>query len=769
MGASAGGGAPVLTDTLTAQVGVILQNPTAGSGGVALYAANQFASGGNKASSKRQTFSLVQDSSLSNPTNNESWQPLTISGGPSLSIAAPKSVNSNTPNMDVAYNSSIGYATIYTDGTTTAKVSFINGTNSAISATVSYNYGSTISVVRGCAVGSQFLVAVFMSVAGVSTQLIPADNTQFYSAVAGPGDYSNRGQMVSLTNTLGVLIYNAAGSAVKLATWNISGTTITYDAAVSASLSTASGAKLVVLDATHVLMVYRKTTNTLAARVVTVATGSTFTFNTEYTCTATGITTDPIGAPDAIGSDYGVTYINGNGQGCVVLMSVSGTAITFSNPSIFDSCNSMYGINDFNSYFTQYLGNGNQATISYLYYSKLIGATQFPLVKEVTMDLNFDKTTNLWNTTYSGNIQLSQGLSITANANIDEVSLGTDRTFVAGCDNSTSTMRLFTKELTYDQAYNNYATTFSGAGAVNAVAVSNIGFASNANTSQRTLVTYGFNGNSLRAFVCSNDVDGTITTNAETVIEAATITCSPYTVNCTNFDQDKTLVLFNKSNGVYARIITTSGTTVTSIGSATQIYSQTLSPTAFCGTCLLDSTHVAVIINVYGVNATYKMLILDLSAGTITPGVVIDVGTNISGISSNADICQLAAGRGLVTYADNVSGSNDYQVQTFTWSGTTITLGASVFAITTGGGASTSDQTNQTRCMALNTTEALFAAHGVNNTYVITSSAQNTVSVGTGYAISSGQYAIIKPDSYSKVTCRAWNGSTYKYAMANRV
>lgn len=744
MGAGASSGPVVLTDTITAEVACLIWNQGSSNN----YCINQL-------SLVDQTGTEAIVYGVNNAGGYATYQPTLNSAGPSLTIGTPLSVGSSTAtagSLDISYNSAQGIVAANNGSSNqNATVAWINSGNTSVSSTVNHATGVTITASRVNAVSGGTLTVVMTKSASASDILLfDQSGTQYDSSVAGPTDISTQMSSINLTSTLGVVIYNNSSNLIKLVTYNISGSTISIDSAVSSTITATSGAKATYIDSSHILFVYKKTTDTLGARVVTVATGSTFTFGTEYTATATGITDDPIGLPGQFSSgDYGVTWINAAGQGCCTLMSVSGTTITLSNPIIYHTANDVIATTDYySSYFAGI--SSTQAIIGYMFKSKAV-SSQTALTKAVTVDLNFSQSSNKWNSTWTGNLQVkSSGVATTQVTDMD--SLGTDRYIYISTTNSTSVL-IGTIDNDYSTALStNHASLTAAASVGTSVGnIVNIGVSGN---TARAIAVYGYSNTTIQAVLVQAAQDGTITNGTPSTVDSSASTTTINSMNTINYATDKTLVLWTRSNGIYGSIITTSGTTISSISSPTLVYSVTTGSVVYLGVTNLGSNNIMF---TYGQNGSGSGIagIISISGSTITLGSTVNIGTNNTGTISS---CQLSSGSGVFSFMDQPASDGEIYVQGFTYSGTTITLGGATHNVSQAGTTLSNNPTNyKTNILHIGNTDTLVSYYGYDNetkVRLVTSNGINSFTIGSEYStgVNLNYSGWLPQDSYSKAT-----------------
>ena len=765
MGANHTSAPVILTDTITQEVAALVQNQTSGSGSTAQYAINYAVSTGNGTSNK-----VVVYSPAKNPNAGYTlftWLPTKLSSGPTITSAAPLSVGTQASgSIGLGYNSNQGLGAVDNEASNSLTINWLNTTNTTISSSASHTTASNITYNRMVAMGSGALAASFalLSSTASSTYLFNSSGS-YDSLAAGPSDVSGQMSMLSLSSSLGVCMYNTSGNLIKVFTFNVSGSTITNDSSVTTSITAASGGTMAFISSTQMLFVYKKSANTLAARVVTVATGSTFTFGTEYTATATGITDDPIGHVGEFTSsgDFGVTWINANGQGCCTLMSVSGSVVSLSNPNIYHTANDVIAYTDY--YSSDFIGlSSSQAMIVYMIKSGAL-TSQTGLIKAVTVDLNYSTSSNAWNSTFSGNIKTTASIGITSNASyntLDMDTLGTDR-YLTATTVSTTTITLNTIDNDYAIGLLNTSQTFSGgSSAVTGACVVNVGASG---TTARALIVYQQGGSQVACNLAQVSQDGaTITVGSQATGAGSNNTF----INAVNYTTDKTLVVYTTSTTLTAAIITTSGTSTPTIGSATSIITG-LSGTsgAMFGMTVLDSSHVMV--GYASGSGAGKVVIVNISGSTITAGTAVSIGTGPSGPISSC-LHPGTAGAGSFFFTDNVSGFKAF-AQGFTYSGTTITLGAASHQVSTSTahGPSAykstivSTQNNDALTVYVNGTS------GIEST-LITYTGSNSYTIGTQYVadgIQSTYAAFVTPDCYSKATIFSDDGTSKNLILNN--
>lgn len=762
---SGGSGPIILTDTLTTQVGVLIQKQSS----LNQYCINQMAA-------------VDQDSAtLMIYGQNKSggyytYQPLVNTGaGPSLTIASPLSVEGSGATgstIDIDYNGSQGAVTL--DNSTsdnTASINWIASDNSAVNSSITHSAGTTITASRVNAVNSSTKTVAINFLTGGTSSLMLFDNSgsAFNSSATGPSDISTQMSIVSLTSTLGAIIYNNSSNLIKVATYNISGSTITVDAATSSSITATSGAKSVRIDSTHILFVYKKTTNTLGARIVTVATGSTFTFGTEYTATATGITDDPIGNPGQMGSsDYGVTWINGNGQGCCTLMSISGSTITLSNPIIYHTANNVIATTDYYSSYFMGLSSNTAGALAYLINSNSISG-QTALTRAVVVDKNFTLTSHLWTTTFAGNLQAAN-TGNTGSGCTDAISIGTNKMLSVNVNNSTS-VNFYTYDVDYKSmniSPTNY--TFTTSSACKTVSLSPLGYSSGSTTSYRALMAYNDGTSTIKAVVASVSSAGAVTFGTGSNVDTNASSPAAYSVLALNYGTDTTLVVNVEASNMFASIVTTSGTTISSVSTPTNIFTQS-SPTPFdIQGIVLDNAGTILLTFDFDTGTNHAMII-SITGSTITTGTPVTLTSSGGGGAING-ACLLAAGRGVFTYQ---TSTGQIKGRPYSYSGTTITLGTEV-SIDTNTGGSTGNGTKM-NLITLNSNEALltYVNQGqVLTNVVITSTSGTTFSVGTKFTNShistSNNSFFTGLDSYSQAVGLSLDGSNNIYiTMSYRV
>ena len=649
-----------------------------------------------------------------------------------------------------------------------ATVNWLNSGNTSISTTASHGMGSASTAIRVNSVGTTSLSIVYALLSGGTSHAYLFDQSggAYDSTATGPADVSTQMSIVNLTSALGVLIYNTSGNLIKLATYNVSGSTVTMDSAVSSTITATSGAKAVYIDSTHILMVYKKSSNTLGAKIVTVATSSTFTFGTEYTATATGITDDPIGMPGQFQSsgDYGVTWINANGQGCCTLMSISGSTITLSNPNIYHTANNVIANTDY--YSSYFIGTDtNVGCIAYLIKSAAVSG-QTALTKAVFVDLNFSQSSNTWTSGFTGNIQTSPP-SITVGNIADMDSLGTDRYVYISTNNST-TVTFGTTDNDYSLALANNSATLTAAAAVgsNVGNIVNIGASA---TTARALGVYGYSNTTIRTVMVQCAQDGTPTLGTPSTVDTSASTTTIGSMNTVNYDIDKTLVLWTRSNGIYGSIITTSGTSISSVSTPALVYTVSTGSVVYLGLTNLGSDNIMF---TYGQNGFGSGVagIISISGSTITLNTTVNLGTNQNGTITS---CSLTGSSGVFTFMDKPASDGEVYVQGFTYSGTTITLGAATHNVSQAGSTLPNNPSSaKTNILHVGNTDTLVSYYGSdNNTKVrlVTSNGINSFTIGTEYTtgVNANFSGWLPQDCYSKATL--YLGATTKIANVYRI
>ena len=554
---------------------------------------------------------------------------------------------------------------------------------------------------------------------------------------------------IALSSTLGVAIYiDSVAQLLELSSIDRSGTSITLTTGVSSGVTIGSGdGKGIFISSTQILLYYYKTTNTIGARVVDCASGNTFTFHTEYTVTVPGLAAQRVGQGCRInGGDFAIP-INSNGQGGVVLASISGTVITFTDPStsinLFDSTTMLDQITPAEAYAEIVNYSTSKTMVGYSIYANNNG----PYGRIVTMNLN-PGANPTWSGTYAGNIQTpSTALTLSAaTTGFDSVSLGTD--YSVAISTNGSVFYCYQNFLDYAQSFDSGATnSFTAAGTVGTACGANVGISG---STQRLLIAYGFSGSTVNVKLLNitNQNNGSFT--AATTVDTSVSTTSAYTINIIPYAADKTLVLTARSNGIYASIVTTSGLTISSATTPTSIYTAT--PGTFTiGWAVLDTSNVMLSFNMNS-GTTIDLMILNISGSSFTPGTIVSTGTAVA-TSSVVSIAKLSAGVGIVSYVDTRSGNTDVFSYGFTYSGTTITLGASNTISSSHNAVGTQEYKSQ--LAPLNSTESLlvYKDGGGLQYRLLTYNNVNSVTASSATSANTASHAgFLAQDNYDKLT-----------------
>ena len=756
------------TDTITTEVGVLIQYQSS---------LNNWLINSITAVDQDSTTLMMYGLNLDHKSSGSyyTYQPIIQSAGPSLSIASPlinstASVSYPIAALDIDYNSTQGTVIVDADADgTSLNLNWVNSGNSALADNVTHSSGGTISTARVNAVnGSTKAVVLSLLTSGSSTvQLFDQSGATYDSSAAGPSDITKNMSIINLTSTLGVIIYNNSSNLIKLATYNISGTTISVDSATSSSLTAASGAKAVKIDSSHILFVYKNASNTLGAVVVNVATGSSFTFNTTYTSTATGITDDPIGHPGQFtGADYGVTWRNTNGQGCCTLMTVSGTSISLSTTQIYHTANNVATTTDY--YSSYFMGmSSTQAGIAYLLNTTNPAGTSFTYAtRAVVVDLNYSKTSNLWNTTFAGNIWNSSLSGIGTAGCIDACSIGTNKVFYISNTNST-TMTATTIDVDYSSAVYGTQFTFTTSATLKTVCATPIGFTG---TNYLVLIAYNNGSTTSNAVIAEVSASGAVSFGSAVNVDTNAVGVNqPYTILALNYASTSTLIVNAEANNLYASIATNSGTTISSVTTPFNIFTSSSPTLVSIQGVVIDTTHVLLTFNVDDGNAYAQ--ILSFSGSTITAGTAVTLTSTAQDATNNA-VCILAPGNGVFAYntaSGTISGAP------FSYSGTTITLGSQITIDSSGTASLGGGPSFKTALQALNSQEALLTYNSggspILKNIVLTSTSGTNLSKGTSYSSgnvsipSSGQFTV-SLDSYSQSVQIYTNANTGNVGMA---
>ena len=348
-------------------------------------------------------------------------------------------------------------------------------------------------------------------------------------------------------------------------------------------------------------------------------------------------------------------------------------------------------------------------------------------------------------------------------------SLGTDRYIYISTNNST-TVTFGTTDNDYSLAFQNKNSSLTAAASV-ATNMGNIVNISPSGTTARAIGIYGYSNTTVRAVLIQAAQDGTVTVGTPSTVDTSAISTAAPSTNCINYGTDTTLVVWARSTGIYGSIITTSGTTISSVSSPSLIYTvaNTTGAVVYLGLTNLGSNNIMF---TYGQNGSGSGVagIISISGSTITLNTTVNLGTNQTGTITS---CSLTGSSGVFTFMDQPASDGEVYVQGFTYSGTTITLGAATHNVSQAGSTLPNNPSSaKTNILHVGNTDTLVSYYGSdNNTKVrlVTSNGINSFTIGTEYTtgVNAEFSGWLPQDCYSKATL--YLGATTKIANVYRV
>jgi len=576
--------------------------------------------------------------------------------------------------------------------TTTVSAQVINNSSGTLSASV----GETNVIVSGGAVATPIACVLDSSnalVFGFNGSVNANNRLSLINPTTLAGIQSNtnassvvttgtNASIVALSSTLAVIGYITTANVLNMVSIDVvSGTSFTLRSAVSSGVTSANGAfGIVKVNSSTVLIAYYKSSNTLAVRTVTVASGGSITYNTEYTTTVTGLASNPqaISIAPYDSGKYVITYAKqfgtpgtNTGDGFESLgMQLTGNVVTFNATAsvLFKGAKFTNSFRQGQQMRAIQLSTNNVMVSLSTAIASLGSCANMTLVKA-------NATTPDWST-FDG----------TKNSGVQSVSMsaGTSGFCWLGFN------RLIAQQGSSNLRFMSFAAGVAGRGLVT-TSSSNAAFQSvsnyallaydTTNAVDRILATYVSGTNTVTTFVASN-VSGTgVTANTSTTF-TATGTASGNDALIPIESNSAIYVYSDGGNNINARRIDASGLTISSTNSDNNIFNNGLriqNSTSNFQYAVIDSTRILFLVHTstagsapYGLYA----FIATISGGTITGGTPVTIYSNYSNNPTSKGVTVFpSSSTGMILYAGDAGTLQGIRGVGLTYSSSTITLG----------------------------------------------------------------------------------------------
>lgn len=578
--------------------------------------------------------------------------------------------------------------------TTTVSAQVINNSSGTLSASV----GETNVIVSGGAVAtpiacvldsSNALVFGFNSAANANNRLSLINPTTLASIqsntnASGVVTTGTNASIVALSPTLAVIGFITSANVLSLASIDVvSGTSFTLRAAVASSVTSANGAfGIVKVNSSTLLIAYYKSANTLAVRTVTVASGGSITYNTEYTTTVTGLASSPqaISVAPYDSGKYVITYAKqfgtpgtNTGDGFESLgIQLTGNVVTF---------NSTASVLFKGAKFTNSFRQGQQMRALQLSTNNVMVslstaiATLGSCVNMTLIQASATASAPNWSTFDGTKNSTNQSVAMSA---------GTSGFCWLGFN------RLIAQQGSANLRFMSFAAGVAGSGLVT-TASSNVAFQSASNYAllaydttnavDRILATYVSATNTVTTFVASN-VSGTgVTANTSTTFTATGTSSGNDAL--IPIDANSAIYVYSDSaNNINARRIDASGLTISSTNSDINIFNNGLriqNSTSNFQYAVIDSTRILFLVHTSTAGSSpfgLYAFIATISGGTITGGTPVTIYNNYTNNPTSKGVTVFpSTSTGMILYAGDASTAQGIRGVGLTYSGSTITLG----------------------------------------------------------------------------------------------
>lgn len=673
----------------------------------------------------------------------------TTSGGPSVSVGPSLSITTQTPQAFPAGDSidSTHFGAMWLDSSGFMNASYVTNSSGTLTKTNTYT-SSTNTGGPNFAKATSYMTLdgthAILAASGVSARPVELINPtlgsgQLIASTTGTWTIGQPIYGVSLSNSLAVVAWTDSSNIIQISTIDITGgTSITAHTAVSSSTTiySNSGIGICKVNPTTILLVYPTSATVFAARTVIIGAGGSVTYNTQVTQSAS-FARQTFWQPVNFGVNQYITgwitndLANSNKNGGVYLLSmlISGNTVTLGTQMQLIQNSLVTHLGGANPNGGMAALSNNKMLMSYNENNAAVGANPFVNSNFIMRLLPFEtELMPSWSTTWSGNGNVG---SITVSINNG----GSAYSIMASCPDLVFVggQNIDSFDLDYNKYYNNNNASLSAV--AGSVAINSTNQVDNTNSCQVIATAY-INGSGI--LVANTTEIGGLDgggSNSFSNGTASNIDSSPLfsSISSLNLSPTSNIVIFSKSTGIYASIVTTNNNSIASVTTPVQIYSTSISSTCYIASALISSTSIAVVFHPNRAGTAY-LQILSISGGVITFGTPVALPTSAK-TSSSLSICFLSGNYGIVTYID-AAGSN-MQAVPYSFSGTTVTLGTKS-AFTTSGTIKSLDSANG-MLEAVDVNNAIVMFYDTTGTHIyatmLSTSNGSTVIAGTNYSI----------------------------------
>lgn len=582
--------------------------------------------------------------------------------------------------------------------------------------------------------------------------------------------------LIAVSPTLAVIAYNNTSNVINLVGIDVvSGTSLTVNNAFSTGITITAGSCMIQkISTTKILLMYRLGNFAIAARTVDVASGGSFTVNTEYnTAVSNASTATSMIRPALYGSNFVTGYLDSStSQRIAIAMRVTGNVVDFSTKQfpIEISNTGTVGLNALAHEFVSL--NSTQVGVVYQSLTNRAAATARLLVANV---LDMADTTPSWtaiNSSKSGpSTDQSGGYYLKANG----VCIGGNRVLMVGTNNTETV--LYTLDLkggTSNAAVFNELSTPIADTSYFSIAATSYYITGSV---QRAIICYG-SSSPVNTRVVSVNGSGVVSLNT-----ATTFTATGYSTGIGNnwaipLTNESILFLWKDTtnNAILGRVITSSALTISSTGtettvfnSANEVYQESLQ------WAVIDPTRVLVSIrsiNSVSLQETLRLLVIKVSGTTFSVGSAVNVYTGYTNNQINRQSLLVFpnTNTGIVTYTNDVATINNTNLlaRGINISDTTITLGTQNTLVVNGayGQVSSTNAKN----VAVSSNQGIYNYYntsGASQIMLLTYTDINTIIAGTPVTLTTSvasNYFLMKASngnqffSFSQVSggCNFW-------------